>query len=271
MATAREWVSDELWAVVEADIPVKPRRHDHPGRKRIADRKAFSGIVFVLKTGIQWQDLPQELGWGSGMTCWRRLHEWQAAGVWAKLHERLLAHLQAADQLDWSRAVVDSASVRAMRRGRRTGPNPTDRRKRGSKHHVLTDANGLPLAVRLSSANTNDISELLPLVDAVPSVRGKRGHPRRRPAAVYGDRAYDSNAHRAQLRRRKMEPFLGRRRVAHGSGLGRVRWVVERTLAWLHQFRRLRVRDERRDDIHEAFLRLGCVLICWRRLHRSFC
>lgn len=115
------------------------------------------------------------------------------------------------------------------------------------------------------------MTELLALVDGVPPVRGKRGHPRRRPRALYADRGYDSDALRAQLRQRRMEPFLGRRRVAHGSGLGRVRWVVERTLAWLHQFRRLRTRYERRDDIHEAFLTLGCAIICWRHVKSSFC
>lgn len=158
-----------------------------------------------------------------------------------------------------------------LSRRKKGGPNPTDRRKTGSKHHVLTDARGLPLTARLTGANVNDVTELLALVDGVPPVRGKRGHPRRRPRALYADRGYDSDALRAQLRQRRMEPFLGRRRVAHGSGLGRVRWVVERTLAWLHQFRRLRTRYERRDDIHEAFLTLGCAIICWRHVKSSFC
>jgi transposase len=136
---------------------------------------------------------------------------------------------------------------------------------------VITDANGLPLAAQLSSANTNDISQLQSLVEAIPPVRGKRGRPRRRPECVQGDKAYDSNAHRAWLRHRRIQPVLGRRRAPHGSGLGRYRWVVERTLAWLHQFKRLRTRYERRDDIHEAFLALGCAFICWRTVKRSLC
>jgi transposase len=99
-------------------------------------------------------------------------------------------------------------------------------------------------------------------VDAIPPVRGRRGRPRRRPQRVQGDRAYDSRSHRRQLRQRHIRPVLARRNTEHGSGLGVHRWVVERTVSWLHQMRRLRVRYERRDDIHEAFLTLGCVLIC---------
>jgi len=106
------------------------------------------------------------------------------------------------------------------------------------------------------------VTQLLPLVDAIPPIAGKRGRPRRRPERVQGDRAYDSAAHRAELRRRGIEPVLARRNAEHGSGLGNHRWVVERSLSWLHQFRRLRIRWERRADTHQAFLTLGCILIC---------
>ena len=115
------------------------------------------------------------------------------------------------------------------------------------------------------------MTQLLPLVDAVPPVAGKRGRPRRRPRRVQGDRAYDSEPHRRELRRRRIEPVLARRNAAHGSGLGVYRWVVERTESWLHQNRRLKIRYERRADIHEAFLTIGCALICHRCLKSSFC
>jgi transposase len=110
-------VSDELWARVEPLLPVRPRRFRSPGRRRLPDRLVLQGILFVLHTGIQWEFLPQELGFGSGMTCWRRLEAWNRAGVWRRLHEVLLAELQQADRLDWSRAVIDSSHVRAARRG----------------------------------------------------------------------------------------------------------------------------------------------------------
>ncbi len=112
MATAL--LDDELWKLIEPLLPVRKRRFRHPGRKRLDDRRTLSGILFVLRTGIAWQQLPQELGYGSGMTCWRRLKEWQQAGVFQALHERLLAELRAAGRLDLSRAVCDSASLRAL-------------------------------------------------------------------------------------------------------------------------------------------------------------
>jgi transposase len=105
-------VPDELWTVVEPLLPPAPAR-PHGGRPRIPDRACLTGILFVLKTGIPWEYLPAELGWGSGMTCWRRLRDWQTAGVWHRLHLALLDRLGQADQIDWSRASIDSASVPA--------------------------------------------------------------------------------------------------------------------------------------------------------------
>jgi transposase len=110
---ARPLVSDELWEI-EPLIPKVPRRQRFPGRKRLDDRKVLAGILFVLQTGIPWEYLPQEMGCGSGMTCWRRLREWQEAGVWQRLHELLLAKLNEADRIDWSRAAIDSSHVRAF-------------------------------------------------------------------------------------------------------------------------------------------------------------
>jgi transposase len=114
---------------------------------------------------------------------------------------------------------------------------------------------------------------MIPLVDAVPLVRGRRGRPRRRPRRLYGDRAYHSREGREELRRRGIQAKIAWPKSAHGSGLGTKRWVVERTIAWLHQYRRLRIRYERRDDIHEAFLAIGCSLICLKLLQaqESFC
>ena len=130
---AKPLVDAELWAIIEPLLPEpKPRRFRYPGRKPVDNRRALTGILFVLKTGIGWEDLPQEMGCGSGMTCWRRLRDWQAAGVWQHLHEVLLARLQGAAQLDWSRAVVDSASVRALKGGRTPGRTPRIKPKPGA-------------------------------------------------------------------------------------------------------------------------------------------
>lgn len=186
----RPLVSDELWERIEPLLPPHKRRF-WGGRPPINDRTVLTGILFVLKTGIPWEDLPQEIGC-CGMTCWRRLRDWQRAGVWDRLHELLLAELNQAGRVDWSRAAVDSGSVRAVGGGEKTGPNPTDRSKPGSKHHVFTDGNGVPLQVQTSAANVPDIKQLLPLVTNIPKVRGKPGRPRSRPKRLYADRSYDS-------------------------------------------------------------------------------
>jgi transposase len=119
---SRPWiVSDELWSLIEPLLP-QPGPKLVEGRPRIPDRKALCGILFVLHTGVQWEYLPQELGFGSGMTCWRRPAAWNEAGVWDQLHLVLLKKLRAAKKLDWSRAVIDSSHVRAARRGPKAGP-----------------------------------------------------------------------------------------------------------------------------------------------------
>ena len=191
------------------------------GRPPLDNRRVLTGIVFVLKTGIPWEYLPQELGCGSGMTCWRRLRAWQQAGVWKSVHPILLNQLRAADQIDGSRAVVDSASVRAVG-GAHTGPNPTDRGKSGSKHHVIADAQGVPLAAGVTGAHRHDVTQLLPLVDHIPPVAGRVGRPRRRPDQVQGDRAYDSQAHRRGVGAAGTSPRqrLGRLSVDGGTDVG---------------------------------------------------
>jgi transposase len=178
-------VSDDLWEAIE---PVLPRERPKPkgGRPRVPDRAALTGIVFILRAGTPWRLLPRELGCGSGTRCWRRLRDWQAAGVWEQLHSTLLSWLGDEGAIDWSRASLDSVSVRAKRGGAETGPNPVDRGKCCSKYHLVVDRNGIPLAVRLSAANVHDSNLLEPIVDAIPAVvgpRGRPGRPRKRPAS----------------------------------------------------------------------------------------
>ena len=146
-----------------------------------------------------------------------------------------------------------------------------DRAKTGSKHHVLTDLNGTPLVLKVTRANEDDRKQLLPMIDSVPKVAGKVGAPKRKPKYLLADRGYDSDPHRRQLRARGIEPVIGRRNTGHGSGLGRFRWPVERTISWLHQFRRLRSRWEKLPAMHDAFLQLAAAIICLRKLHREFC
>jgi len=211
---------------------------------------------------------------GTGLRVWddvlARLRDWQQAGIWDLMHFALLDWLAREDQIEWSRAVVDSCSVRALYGGPQTSPNPTDRAKRGSKRHLICDGRGVPLAVRLTGADRNDSQESPGLGGCNSPTPRRARRPRRRPDCLLGDRGYGAEAIRYGLRTRRIRPFVARRRTTHGSGLGRWRWVVERTFAWLNQFRRLRVRYDRRADIHEAFLSLGCALICWHALQKRW-
>ena len=117
---AKPWdVPDGLWERIEPLLPLRQRRFRYPGRRPLDDRQVLQGILFVLYTGIGWEHLPQELGFGCGMTAWRRLRDWQQAGVWDRLHEVLLAELHAADQLEWERAVADGSHIQAKKGARK--------------------------------------------------------------------------------------------------------------------------------------------------------
>jgi transposase len=158
--------------------------------------------------------------------------------------------------------------------GAKTGPNPTDRGKAGSKRHLVTDGQGIPLAIEHTAANVHDSEMAMKLVDQIPPIKQARGRPRRRPEAMLADRAFDAEDKiRKPLRRRGIRPMIAKRNTEHGSGLGEFRYVIEACFDWLFNWRRLRVRYEKRDDIHDAFLCLACAMICWNRVQRlpGFC
>ncbi len=153
-------VSDELWEAIEPLLPGEPPK-PKGGRPRIPDRACLTGIVFVLKSGIPWELLPQELGCGSGMTCWRRLRDWQKAGVWARLHRALLDRLGEADRIDWERACLDSASVPAKK-----GAPPPGRTRRIAANRARSAT-----LFRIGTAPRSPSSSLAPTAMAAPSSR----------------------------------------------------------------------------------------------------
>lgn len=157
----------------------------------------------------------------------------------------------------------------AQKGGADTGPSPVDRRKTGSKHHLICDGRGTPLKVITTAANVNDVTQTLALVEGIPPVAGRPGRPRRRPESLLGDKGYDSNAHRDALRNRRILPVISRKGSPNIKGIGKLRYVVEQTFALLHQFKRLAVRWERRTELHDAFVSLACSLICFRRLKKA--
>jgi transposase len=150
-----------------------------------------------------------------------------------------------------------------------TGPNPVDRGKPGSKIHVLSDRAGLPLAVAVSAANTNDASALKPLVMAIPAIKSRRGPRRRKPAKLHADKAYDQIELRAWVRDRGIAVRIARKGIESSQKLGKHRWVIERTIAWLFGYRRLTIRYERHANLFCAFLTLAATLTCYKKLTRT--
>lgn len=186
------------------------------------------------------------------MIYWRRLYDWQATGVWDRLHELLLSTRRAADQIDFLQAAVDSSSIRALGRPK-NGTKPDRSREPLVRHRHLSQCP--PLVSILTGASVHDVTQLLPLIDAIPAIPGLRGHPHPPTAETVcclPDRGYDSERHRQALCNRGIEPMIARHRAECGSDLGECRWIFECTHAWLHRFRRIRF--ERRADIHGAFL-----------------
>ncbi|WP_369387237.1 IS5 family transposase [Streptomyces sp. CG1] len=262
---ARELVPDGLWKIAAPLIPPFRPRQQGGGTAPVADRKVFTAVVYVLTSGCAWRYLPPTFG-TSPATAHRRFTTWTKAGLWRRLHRAVLDELGAKGELDWTSAITDAASVRAKKGGALTGPNPVDRGKKGSKLHVLSEAQGIPLAVAVSGANVHDSQAFKPLLLGLPAIRSRRGPRRRRPVKVRADKAYFSAEHLAWLRARGLIPRIARPGVESSERLGRHRWKIERSIAWLFGYRRLTVRYERKGSHFLAFLGLAAALTCYKKL-----
>src|SRR5215207_4134169 len=242
---AKELVTDELWEFVEP-LPLSEPPKPKGGRPRVTDRAALTGIIFVLKSGIPWEMLPQEMGCGSGSTCWRRLRDWEQAGVWEELHRVLLDRLGKADEIDWSRASLDSASEPAKGGAKKPARTRRIEANRARSANLVSDKGGVPLAVVLTAANIHDSTVFEEAVDANEPIKGPGGgRPRKRPEKLNADKGYDAKKCRKALRKRRIKSRITRKGVESSERLGRYWWVVERTLAWLGRYRKLTVRYER--------------------------
>ncbi|WP_432856882.1 IS5 family transposase [Amycolatopsis sp. CA-161197] len=261
---SRRLVPDELWALAEPLIPEHGVRPQGGGPVRVDDRAVFTAIVFVLASGCAWRYLPPSFGI-TVPTAHRRFTEWTKAGLWPRLHRAVLDELGGQGMIDWSRAVCDGASVRA-KKGDMTGPNPVDRGKSGSKIHVLSDCAGLPLSVAVSAANTNDSYALKPLLMAIPAIKSRRGPRRRKPGKLHADKAYDQADLRKWVRDRGIEVRIARKGIESSKKLGKHRWVIERSIAWLFDYHRLTTRYDRHANHFCAFLTLTATLTCYKKL-----
>jgi transposase len=263
-------VPDSLWEQVAPLLPARaPRRRRFPGRLPVDDRVALAGIVYVLRTGSPGSSCRPRCsaapGWpvGGGCGTGPRLGCGQpftscCSPSCAPPESWIWTGWRSTPRTCTRSKEGPCRAVPGQSRPPRLQAPPDRRRPRP------------PLAVPLTGGNRYDITQLLPLLDAIPPIRGTRGRPRRKPRELYADRGYDFDKYRRLLRERGIAVRIARRGVAHGSGLGKIRWVVERGFAWLHAFKRLRTRYERRADIHLGLLQLACALICHRQLPKSF-
>lgn len=260
---------DEFYEVVAHHLPPDEPVGPDGGRPRVPNRTVMDVLWYVLSTGCRWRDVPPQMGC-CGETARTRLRDWERCGVWSRLHVDLLGLLRRDGELEHETAIVDSVLVRAHGGGEKTGPNPTDRRKPGTKYTLMVDRGGAPLAIRVDGANASDHTQVLPLVALqFPQVGGRPGRPRQTPDELYADAGYDSDATRGLLRCLGIEPHIRRRSAEHGSGLGKVRWVVERTISWLKGLRRLRVRYDRKDEVIEGWKSLAMSVITFRLWHHD--
>lgn len=249
--------------------PVLPSFRSRPrggGTAPIDQHAVFTAVVYVLTGGCAWRYLPPTCG-VSPATAHRRFSVWTASGVWRQLHRVVLDEIGARGGLE--------LRDRRCRLGAReeggplTGRNPVDRGKAGSKPHVLTDAQGLPVVVGVSSvANVNDVPALRPLILGIPAVRSHRGPRRRHPDKVRAGKAYHSAGNLAWLRERNITPRIARPGVESSERLGRRRWKIERSISWLFGYRRLTVRYERKGGHFLAILGLAAVMTSYKKLSK---
>jgi putative transposase len=276
MARTKPWkVSDEFWERVEPLIPPAPS-HAKGGRPRMPDRKAFEAMIYILRTGIQWNALPKEMGASS--TVHERFQEWERAGLFERLWEQELAHYDELEGIEWEWQSVDGVMSKAPLGKGATGNNPTDRAKMGTKRSMLTDGAGIPLAVAIEGANRHDSKLLVATLEGLMVARPAPEEEQEAECSKQHlclDAAYDSEEVRHELAVRNYEPHISpaeknkraeRKAEArrHLGGKAR-RWVVERTHSWLNRSRRLLVRWEKKTENYVAFIHLACAQLIFSK------
>jgi putative transposase len=258
-------VSDDLWARVAPLIPPAPS-HAKGGRTRVPDRRVFEAIVYILRTGIQWNALPRELGASS--TVHDRFQEWEEAGVFRQLWAAGLTDDDELPGIDWRWQALDGVMTKAPFGGAATGPNPTDRSKRGVKRSLLTDGAGIPLAVAVDGANRHHMKLVAATLEGVVIARPAPDHTAQ---DLCLDAGYDYDAVREQVAARGYTAHIRSRgeeraeKREHPDAKAR-RWVVERTHSWLNHSRRLLVRWEKKIENYLAFVHLACAQLIFSKI-----
>jgi putative transposase len=277
MARTKPWtVSDEFWEKVEPLIPPAPSRAKG-GRTRMDDRKAFAAMIYVLRTGIQWNALPREMGASS--TVHDRYQEWERLGFFEELWRAGLLEYDELQGIEWEWQALDGAMTKAPLGRGATAKNPTDRAKKmGTKRSMLTDGVGIPLAVAVEGANRHDSKLLVATLEGIVVARPAPGEEEEVGSEQHLclEAAYDSELVRQELEARSYQPHISpadkkkrserkEARQQHLDGRAR-RWVVERTHSWLNRSRRLLVRWEKKTENYLAFIHLACAQLIFSKL-----
>lgn len=263
-------LTDRQWAFIQPLLPP----FAHTGRPRADDRRTIDGILYVLTTGCRWQDLPRE--YGAPTTVWRRLNRWGEDGVWERIWRAALSALDQQGKLDWSMAFLDGSFAPAKKGGEKVG---LTKKGKGAKWMLVVDGNGLPLGFHLDSANIAEVKLAEQTLDTI-SVSRPRGRPKCRPETLVADRGYDSGPFRAALRRRgigmcippKRRPATWRakrdRPIVAPKAEYQCRYTVERSFAWLGNFRRLLIRWEHVFSVYRSLFSCAIMRLCVARLCR---
>ncbi len=267
MARTYPWkVSETLWKKVKPLVPPAPS-HAKGGRPRMEDRMAFEAIVYVLRTGIQWNALPRELGASS--TVHDRFQEWEQAGFFKALWQEGLRVYDELEGIQWEWQAVDGAMTKAPFGKTATGANPTDRGKSGVKRSLLTDGAGIPLAIVIDGANRHDVKLICATLDGIVIARPEPTEEE--PQHLCLDAAYDGAPARQEVKARHYLPHIRSRGQEKEDkilvpGYRARRWVVERTHSWINRSRRLLVRWEKKAENYLAFLHLACAQLIFGKV-----
>ena len=255
---------EELWDAVEELLP-PPTPKPKGGRPLMPDKQAFFAMFYVLRTGIQWKALPRSLGAGS--TVHDHFQKWVRLGIFKLLWSAGLCIYDGIKGVNWEWLAMDGAITKAPLGCENTGPNPTDRAKKGTKRHLLTDGNGMPLALVVTGANRNDFKEIKNVLDNIVIKRPKP--TKRKKQNLCLDKGYDYPEVHALVKEYGYSGHI-KTRGEESSAKAKIpgyrarRWVVERTHSWMNRFRRLLICWEKKTENYEAFLHLSCAFITFR-------
>lgn len=259
-------VPDELWCRIRHVLPAE-KEPGTPGRPPVPFRKVFNGILYVLRTGCHWKAVPSRFG--SGSTVHRRFQQWREQGLIDQIARMVLQWYERTRRVWWRWQAADTKMLPAPLGGAKTGPNPTDRGKCGTKRHVIVDGRGVPLGIYITGANRHDQKGLIPLLS--DELLQERPPPDEVEQHMCLDKGYDSNTIRDFLEEEGYEHHVKQRGQTSEPGVGEPvyparRWKVERSISWLNNPRKLRTRWEKKAENYRGLWLIAAILITYRRI-----